>query len=121
MMLKITGELIFKHVQGSLETTGLVGKKQMTILKRKFVLATQTGQLIGTLAIQATVWAGLIRDKDHVTVNHLLWDQVFQVLQVLQVLQVDQVYQAEMQVAAQGQAPKDQTMALIPGGKAARG
>ena len=115
MMLKITGELIFKHVQGSLETTGIVGKKQMIILKQKFVLATQTGQLIGTLAIQATVWAGLIRDKDHVTANHRLRDQVFQVLQV------DQVYQVGMQVAAQGQVPRDQTMALIPGGKAARG
>ena len=114
-MLKITGELIFKHVQGSLETTGIVGKKQMIILKQKFVLATQTGQLIGTLAIQATVWAGLIRDKDHVTANHRLRDQVFQVLQV------DQVYQVGMQVAAQGQVPRDQTMALIPGGKAARG
>ena len=114
-MLKITGELIFKHVQGSLETTGIVGKKQMIILKQMFVLATQTGQLIGTLAIQATVWAGLIRDKDHVTANHRLRDQVFQVLQV------DQVYQVGMQVAAQGQVPKDQTMALIPGGKAARG
>ena len=114
-MLKITGELIFKHVQGSLETTGIVGKKQMIILKQKFVLATQTGQLIGTLAIQATVWAGLIRDKDHVTANHRLRDQVFQVLQV------DQVYQVGMQVAAQGQVPKDQTMALIPGDKAAQG
>ena len=117
-MLKITGELIFKHVQGSLETTGIVGKKQMIILKQKFVLATQTGQLIGTLAIQATVWAGLIRDKDHVTANHRLRDQVFQVLQVLL---VDQVYQVGMQVAAQGQVPRDQTMTLIPGGKAARG
>ena len=112
MMLKITGELISKHVQGSQETTGIVGEKQMIILKQKFVLATQTGQLIGTLAIQATVWAGLIRDKDHVTANHRLWDQVFQ---------VDQVYQVGMQVAAQGQVPRDQTMALIPGGKAAMG
>ena len=55
MMLKITGEPIFQHVQASQETIGIVDKKQMIILKQRCVLVTQIGRLLGTLAIQATV------------------------------------------------------------------
>ena len=55
MMLKITGEPTFKHVQASQETTGIVDKKQMIILKQRCVLVTQIGRSLGTLAIQATV------------------------------------------------------------------
>ena len=113
MMLKITGEPTFKHVQASQETTGIVDKKQMIILKQRCVLVTQIGRLLGTLAIQATVWAGLIQDKDHVTINLRLWDQVLQ-------FQVDQLYQVAIQVTAQDQVPKDQAVALIHGVKAAR-
>ena len=113
MMLKITGEPTFKHVQASQETTGIVDRKQMIILKQKCVLVTQIGRLLGTLAIQATVWAGLIQDKDHVTINLRFRDQVLQ-------FQADQLYQVAIQVMGQDLVPKDQAVALIHGVKAAQ-
>ena len=113
MMLKITGEPTFKHVQASQETTGIVDRKQMIILKQRYVLAIQIGRLLGTLAIQATVWAGLIQDKDHVTINLRFRDQVLQ-------FQADQLYQVAIQVMGQDLVPKDQAVALIHGVKAAQ-